>query len=221
MLKQTDIIRELVGAGSNSRQYVQHSGIHLPGIGLPRHRITGFKSHLLCDHRVDLVDLLLVALEQLKEACLGAGSAFGAQELQGALHIFQVFKVHGEFLHPKCRPLPYGRRLCRLKMGERQRRQSLVLIRKPCKLGDHIHKLLPDDLKCLGHHDHIRIISHITGSRAKVDDPLGLGALLPVGIHMGHHIVADNALPFLRHLVIDILRVCFQLFDLLVRDRKP
>ena len=41
-----------------------------------------------------------------------------------------------------------------------------------------------------------------------MDDPLGFGALLPIGVDMGHNVVAHQLLPLLRHLVINILRMC-------------
>ena len=90
-------------------------------------------------------------------------------------------------------------------MGECQSRQALVLISKPCKLGDHIHKLLPDDLKRLVHHDHIRIVPHIAGGCPKMDDPRRFRTLLSVSVHMTHDIMAHLLLPGLRHLIIDIV----------------
>ena len=47
-----------------------------------------------------------------------------------------------------------------------------------------------------------------------MDDPLGLRALHPVGIDMGHHIMADDFLPLPGHIIVDILRVGFQFLDL-------
>ena len=64
MLQQPDIIAHLVGACRDSRKYVQHSCIHLPGIGLTGYRITRLKSHLFCDHRIDLVNRLLIAVKK-------------------------------------------------------------------------------------------------------------------------------------------------------------
>ena len=49
-----------------------------------------------------------------------------------------------------------------------------------------------------------------------MDDPLGFGALLPIGVDMGHNVVADKTFSFFCHIIIDVLCMCFQFLDLLV-----
>ena len=63
MLKQADIIGEFVSAGRNSRKDIEHSGIYFAGISLSGYRIAGLKSHLLRDHRINLVNGLLIPIE--------------------------------------------------------------------------------------------------------------------------------------------------------------
>ena len=77
MLKETDIIGELMSAGSDTCQDIQHSGIYFSGIGLSGNRIAGFESHFLSDHRIDLIDFFLVPVKKLQEAGLGSCSSLG------------------------------------------------------------------------------------------------------------------------------------------------
>ena len=51
-----------------------------------------------------------------------------------------------------------------------------------------------------------------------MDNPSCFGALLPIGIHMAHNVMPYQLFPFLRHLIIDILGMAFQLVYLLLRN---
>ena len=53
-----------------------------------------------------------------------------------------------------------------------------------------------------------------------MDDASGLGALLAVGVHVAHHVVADHLLPLLGHFVVDVVGVLFKLVDLLLGHRQ-
>ncbi len=53
-----------------------------------------------------------------------------------------------------------------------------------------------------------------------MDDTRRLGALLPVGIDMAHHVVPHLFLSRLRNVIIDVLRMAFQFVDLLLRDHR-
>ena len=81
-------------------------------------------------------------------------------------------------------------------------------------------RLPANQLQRLGHDDDVRVVPHIAGCRAQVNDPLCLGALLAVGVDVGHDVVAHQLLPLLRHIVVDVVRVAFQLLDLLIGDGK-
>ncbi len=208
-------------ARRNSRQHVQHSCIHLAGIRLPGHRIACLKSHLFCNHRVNPVNLLLVALKKFQKACLRARSPLRTEKLKAFLYIFKILKVHTEFLHPQRRTLPYSSGLRRLKVGECKGRKILVLPCKLCKGGNYIYKLFLYKLKSLGHQDHICIVPDITGRSAQMNDPLRFRALLSVGIYMRHDIVAYQLLPLLCHFIVYVVHVFFQFINLLLCDRKP
>ena len=53
-----------------------------------------------------------------------------------------------------------------------------------------------------------------------MDDAGSLRALLAVGIHMAHHVVAHKALALFGDFIVDVLGVCLQLIDLFLRDRQ-
>ena len=105
-------------------------------------------------------------------------------------------------------------------MGESQGRLIFVFICEIAELGDDVDKLFANQLQGFAHHDNIRVVAYIAGSCSQVDDSFCLGTLHTVCVYMGHYIVADDLFPFFRHFIVDILRMAFQLLDLLVGDGK-
>ena len=105
-------------------------------------------------------------------------------------------------------------------MGKCQCRLVFICISKVTELGDDVNEFFTHQLQGLVHHDNVSIIAYITGSSSQVDDSFCLRALYAICIYMGHDIVADDLFPFLRHFIIDILRMAFQLLDLFVGDGK-
>ena len=81
MLQQTDIVGHLVRTCRNTCQYIQYSGVHLTGVSLTGYRYAFLKAHLLSDHRIDLVDGLLISVKELQETCLGSCGSLGSQQL--------------------------------------------------------------------------------------------------------------------------------------------
>ncbi len=90
MLQKPDIVGELMGACRNPCKHIQCSRIHFTGIGLSRYRVTRLKPHLLRNHRIYLVNRLLISLEQLQKARLSTRSPFGSKKFKRPLHIFQI-----------------------------------------------------------------------------------------------------------------------------------
>ena len=103
-------------------------------------------------------------------------------------------------------------------MGERQRGKVFVLVRKGRKLRKNIHQLLFYKLQGLCHNDDIRVIPYIAGGGAQMDDPLCLRALHAVSVHMAHNIVTHLFFPCFGDIIIDILRMGLQFFDLFLRN---
>ena len=171
-------------ACSNSCQYIQYTSIYLTGIGLAGYRIALFESHLLSDHRINLINCLLISIKKFQEACLCTCRSLRAKQLQRAQYIVQIFQIHRKFLNPESCSLTNCCRLCRLEMSKRQCWLGFILICKICQLCNHIHQLGTHQLQCFMHHDNIGIIPYITGSCSQVNDSLCLRALLPICIYM-------------------------------------
>ena len=81
MLKKTDIVGHLMRTCCDSCKNVQHTCVNFSGIGLSGYRIAGLESHFLCDHRIDLIDSLLISVKQLQEACLCTCCSLGTKKL--------------------------------------------------------------------------------------------------------------------------------------------
>ena len=84
MLKKTDVVGHLMCTCSDSRKDIQHTGVHFSGISLSGNRIAGLESHLLGDHRIDLVDSLLISVKEFQEACLCTGCSLGTKKFHSA-----------------------------------------------------------------------------------------------------------------------------------------
>ena len=142
MLKKADIIGHLVCTCCNSCKNIGNTCIYLTGIGLSGYRIAFLKSHLLCDHRINLVDSLLISVKQFQKACLCSGCTFGSQKLHCSQNILQILQIKQEFLCPECCTLTYCSRLCRLKMCKCQSRLIFIFISESRKLGNNIDQFL-------------------------------------------------------------------------------
>ena len=221
MLEQADVIGEFMGALGDPRKDREDAAVDLPGIGLSRHRKTSVKAHLLRDHLVRPPAFLMVAVEQLQEAGLGPGGPFRSQQLHGTQHIVHIIQIQLQLHQPQGGPLAYCGGLGRLEMGEGQGRLVFIPSGKCRQLSHHVQQLFPYQAEGFRHDDHIRIIPHIAGGSAQMDDTLSFRTLDAVGIHMGHHVMAHLALPLPGHIIVDLLSVGLELLDLLVRDRKP
>ena len=218
VLQQADVIGHLGGACRDAGEHIQHSGVYLSGVGLAGYRIAGGKAHLLRDHGIQSVHLIHVAVKQLQEGCLSSGGSLGTQKLHGGNHIVQILQIQVKLLHPQGGALSYRGGLSGLKMGECQRGKILVAVRKGGKFCQHVHQFFLHQLQSLCHDDDVRIVAHIAGGRAQMDDALCLRALHAVSINMAHHVMAHFFFPCLCHIIVDVVRMAFQLFDLLIRD---
>ena len=99
-------------------------------------------------------------------------------------------------------------------MGESQGGQRLVAVSEIPQQGNGAHQLFADQPQGVIENDQIGVVPHIAASGSQVDDPLGGGTLDPVGVDVGHHVVADLLFPGGGHLVVDILHVGLQFGNL-------
>ena len=218
VLKKTNVRCHLHCRSRDTAERVQHKGIHLARVGLPGYRIAGSKAHLLCNHGIQTIHLLEIAVKQLQEGSLRSRGALAAKKLELGDCVIYFLQIKNKLIQPEACSLSDRRRLRRLEMCKAKRRLLLVLIRKICQSGNDIDQLLPDKKKGITHNDDIRIVSDIAAGCSQMDDALCLRAKKTVSINMTHDIVADNFLAGLRLFVIDILRVLLHLRNLLIGD---
>ena len=105
-------------------------------------------------------------------------------------------------------------------MCECEGRQIFILIRELRQFRDRIDQLSPDDAERFAHKDNVRIITDIAGCGTEMNNSLCFRALETVCIHVAHNIVTHLFLTGFRVLVIDIVRMRFEFFDLLICDIK-
>ena len=221
MLQKADIIGEFMCAGRNSRQNIQHSGVYLSGIGLSGHRIAFPEPHFFRNHRINPINLFLISVEQLQKTGLCSCRPLGAEKLQRALHILQISEVHDKLIQPEGGPLTQRCRLRRLKMCESEAGVVVFFLRGFCQHVYDVDQFFSDQLQRLAHNNNIRIVSHIAGGCAQMDNPLSLRALDAVGIDMGHDIMTDHFLPCPGHIIIDIGHMRLHLVNLFLRNVQP
>ena len=212
MLKQPDIVGEFVCTCSDACQYIDHSGIDFSGVGLAGYRIALFESHLLCNHRIDLVDGLLISVKQFQKACLCPGCSLGTEQFHASKYIVQIFEIQTELLHPKRCTFSDGCRLCRLKMGKCQGRLVFVFICKFCQLCQYIDQFLFHQLQCFCHHDNVGIVTNIAGGCSQMDDAFCFRALYAIRIYVRHNIMTHLTFTFLGNLIINVTASAIQSF---------
>ena len=219
--QQAQVIGELARGLRNAAQHGNHLIVHLAGVRLPGHRHHLVKTHRRSNILLDRLDFRAVAAKQLHEGRLCARRALAAQQRQGGQAVFQLAIVHVQFIQPQRRALADRRQLGRLQMRIRQRGHCLVLIREIRQQVHHVEQLAPHDLQALAHDNHVGVVAHIAGRRAQMDDARRLRALQTVRVDVAHHVVAALLLAALRIVVVDVLRMGFQLGNLLVSDVQP
>ena len=215
------IVSKLAGGLGNAAEHGQHLIVHFPGIGLTGDRHNLVKAHGLGNVLLHRINLRHIPVKQLHKGSLGAGSSFAAQHGQGRQTVLQLLIVHGQFIQPQGGTLAHGGQLCRLQMGVSQAGQCLVLFRKVGQQAHNIQQLSPQDVHAFPHDDDVRVVPHITGGCAQMDNTCCPGALKPVGVHMAHHIMAAFFFPTLGIFIVDVLPVGFQLSNLVISNVQP
>ena len=202
----------------NTCKNIQDSCVDFAGVGLSGNRIALLESHLLCDHRIDLINCFLISIKKFQEACLCSGCSLGSKKLETSENIFQILKIHHEFLSPQSSTFTNSCRLCRLEMGKCQCRLILIFICEFGKLCDHIDQFLLNQLQSFCHYDDICIISYITGGCTQMNDSLCFRALYSICIHMGHNVVTYLTFSLPGHIIVDIILVSLEFINLLLGD---
>ena len=217
-LENPQVVGELAGGLGHAGEGGEHVGVRLPGVGLAGDGHALGEAHLLRHQMLQLLDLLLVPLEQLHEAGLGAGGALGPPEAELADLELQVLHIHHQLVHPQRRPFAHGGQLGGLEVGVGQAGQVLILPGKGGEIPQHLGALAQDQVGGVPQDKKVGVVPHVAAGGTQVDDGLRVRALLAVGVDVAHNVVADQLFPGLRHVVVHVVRVGLQLMDLLLGD---
>ena len=209
---------KFTGRLGNPGQGGQNGGIHLAGVGLTTYGYSGCKAHLLRNFAVQLQHFLMVALKEFQKAGLGTGGPLYATERKPVDPVLHLIQIHQQLIHPEGGPFSHGDKLCRLKVSKTKGRKGFILVGKIGQNRQHTYQLIPDESKALPHKDEVGIVADITTGGAQVDNGHSLGALLSVGVNVGHHVVAELLFPLGGGVVIDVVQMGFQLGHLFGGD---
>ena len=103
-------------------------------------------------------------------------------------------------------------------MGVAQTGQILVLQRELRQAAHDLDQLGADQLHRVAQHQDVGVVGDVAAGRAQVDDALGIGAHVAVGVHVGHHVVAHALLVAAGRVVVDVVDVRLQLVHLRLGD---
>ena len=85
---------------------------------------------------------------------------------------------------------------------------------------DHARRAAGDHLQALAQQQQVGVVGHVAARGAQVDDRPGLGALVAVGVDVGHHVVPQLSLVLGGRLEVDVVDVAAELLDLPGGDRQ-
>ena len=191
-------------------------------VGLPGHREGAREAEPAADPLVQLPHLAGVAAEQLQEAVLGAGGALDPQQAEPLQQVQQVGAADHQVLQPERGPLAQGGGLGRLEVGVAQAAPG-----SRCRRAKPASAAMTFTRRRCSSSSASRTCSSSLLSVTKQEVAprwmIGFGqrALLPVGQHPGHHVVAQLPLVALHRREVDVVLVRLQLGDLLLRDLQP
>ena len=211
--QQTQVGGKLHAALANAGKGVQDEGIHLAAVGLAGHRNDGLgvKAHLLGDGSIHGADLIGIALEQLHKRSLRAGGTLDTAQLQNSKTVVDLLQVHHQLVGPQGGALAHGGGLSGLAVSVGHAGHVLVFLGEAAQLCQHTDQLFAHQFQTLTHHDDVGVVAHIAAGGTQMDDAGSLGALLAVGVHMAHHVVAHQLFALDGHFIVDIVHMGFQL----------
>jgi hypothetical protein len=220
MLHQAEIHGELVGALGEVLQNIEDSAVPKAGVGLPAYREESVETELLAHLPVQILNLAVISPEQLEEAVLGARSSLGSPDAVAGQQVLQILPIDHQLLQPEQGTLSERGRLSRLKVGVAQTAQALVLFGETGQFPDHPQQPAAQDRQSLVVLNQLGVVRNEAAGCTQVNDAFGLGALLPVGVNAGHHIVTELPLQAGHGLEVDIIPLGPQLGQLLAIDAQ-
>ena len=202
-------------------QHTEHAAVVFARVRLAGYRQGAFKAHLLRHALVDSLHLVDIVIAQAHKTGLGAGGALGAAKMQRRQHVFQVFKIEYQILQPQHGAAADGGQLGRLKVGVSERHDVPLRGRKPGQGVHDVDQTGADQLQTGAHLDKISVIAHEGTGGTQVDNAARPRALRPISVYVRHDVVPQNFLLRLGDIVIDVLYVRPQLFDLRLAYVQP
>ena len=142
MLQETDIVRHLVSALSDTAENSQHFGINFSGICLTGDRNRFFKAHFLYDFPIQLFDFFMIPVKKIQETGLGTCRTLYPQHHEAVDELADVQIVEIKILHPQGGSLAYRGQLSRLKMSESQSRHVFVFQREYAEPAEQIRDFM-------------------------------------------------------------------------------
>jgi len=129
-LQEPYVLSESAGAGANPREHREHSMIHLAWIRLPDDVVRTRETEARRQAGVELVDLLVVAAEELQKAVFRAGRPTGATEPELAEHQVHLLEISKQVQQPQGGALAHRGGLGRLPVGIAERGKRTVPVRE-------------------------------------------------------------------------------------------
>ena len=99
-------------------------------------------------------------------------------------------------------------------MRKSERRHVLVLQRELFEFVHHVDEFFQNEVERPIENDDFRVVGHVAGRRAQMNDGHGGFRLFPERFHVRHHVVTHFAFKLRRIFVIDIVGVPFHFRDL-------
>lgn len=203
--QQTDICGDLVDGCTKGGHGHQDVNINLAGISLARDGVVLLESGKLCHTLVKSFHLVMIALEEGQERCLGSSRSLDPTESNVLTSTSEIAKIPKQLLDPKSGTFADSCQLGRLKVGEAQGREVFVLLCKGAEALDDTSELGQEDIETIAKDDKISVVGHIARGGTQVNDTRSAGAGNAKGVDVCHNIVATLLLLGSSQSVVDII----------------
>jgi len=218
----TNINTNALASRAKGAESIADINIDFTGVGLTGDNESRAESSLLSNELIKLLDLSVIALEDLKERSLSTGGTLDTTETQVITGALEVAQIHQQILNPQTSTLTDSDELSGLTVGETQARQVLVLLGELRKLVDDDSQLGDQNIETITKQDQIRIIGTVARGSTPVNDTSRGGGNLAEGVNVGHDIVTTALLLLGGDLELGVLDggMSLHLLNSLIGDRK-
>jgi hypothetical protein len=217
-----DIDTDTLAGGTEGAKGVADIDIDLTGVGLTGDNEGRAEASLLGNELIELLNLGVISLEDLKERGLSTGGTLDTTEAQVITSTLKVAQIHQQILDPQASTLADSDKLGGLAVGETQAGKVLVLLGELGKLVDDNGQLRDEDIETVTEQDQVGVIGTVAGGSTPVDDTGGGGGNEAESVNVGHDIVTAALLLLGGDLELIVLDggVRLHLLNGLIGDRK-